>query len=447
MAQGLRLELARELLEPGYGRGDVVFGGHVPLSIAKRASAPWHGANARLSTIWEHLSIEAVREIQAGEVAEDRIEVLLADAAAFFEGHLWESRSGRAARSALAEWDLDEEVLRDFGIGYAPIGPDELMNHLGRLGYSTEQLVTAGLATRSVRGRAHAYFRSRVMFPVKDRDGRVLGFAGLGTHMAPSWSLWITSPDVGLYRRSEAVFGLDRAAPEIAASGTALVQRDSIGVLLAHQQGMANAVTVHTPWVTRDQMVALADGIPGGLDALDLDLPPGMSADAKEAPAELTARSDPARTPSTSDVGGEETAASYLNVKRVAIVAATGLAAVNLWTGAPFLAVWVGSQAQGGRVLSLRGVLTVLLVLGVLAFLLGWALSWLHAKYDQLLGRPPALTRTSPWQRRMRGELDEHIRARYALSAPERMLAACVIAGVLAFEIWFFFLAGSSLPS
>jgi hypothetical protein len=45
----------------------------------------------------------------------------------------------------------------------------------------------------------------------------------------------------------------------------------------------------------------------------------------------------------------------------------------------------------------------------------------------------------------MRGELDEHLRTRYALSAPERVLAACVIAGVLAFEVWFFFFAGSSI--
>jgi hypothetical protein len=98
-------------------------------------------------------------------------------------------------------------------------------------------------------------------------------------------------------------------------------------------------------------------------------------------------------------------------------------------------------------VLSLRGVVTVLAVLGVLAFLLAWALSWLHARYDRLTGRPPTLTRTSPWQRRMRGELDEHLRDRYELSAPERVLAASVILGALAFELWFFFLAGSSLPN
>jgi hypothetical protein len=74
-------------------------------------------------------------------------------------------------------------------------------------------------------------------------------------------------------------------------------------------------------------------------------------------------------------------------------------------------------------------------------------LAWLSAKYDELVGRPPTLARTSPWQRRMRGELDEHLRTRYALSAPERVVAASVIAGVLAFEVWFFFFAGSSLPT
>ena len=48
------------------------------------------------------------------------------------------------------------------------------------------------------------------MFPVRDRGGIVLGFAGLGTHLGPSWALWVTSPDIGLYRRSDAVFGVNQ---------------------------------------------------------------------------------------------------------------------------------------------------------------------------------------------------------------------------------------------
>jgi hypothetical protein len=378
--------------------------------------------------------------------AEGRIEALLADAAVFFEAVLRESASGSAARELLAKEGLEEEVIRDFGIGYAPIGPEELMNHLGGLGYSTGEMAEGGLAHRSVRGRTHAHFRSRLMFPVRDADGRILGFAGLGTHVGPSWALWVTSPDTRFYRRTEAIFGLDRAADQIAASGVATVERDSIEVLKAHQRGETNAVTVHSSGVTYEQLLTLAAEIPGGVDALRVDARDGIPVDWQpEEPAPATserAGTERASSEPTADVAGP-----HSHLKRLAIVVATALATVNLWTGAPLLAVWVGSQVQGGRVISLRGVVTVLVVLAVLAFLLGWVLAWLSAKYDELVGRPPTLARTSPWQRRMRGELDEHLRTRYALSAPERVVAASVIAGVLAFEVWFFFFAGSSLPT
>jgi hypothetical protein len=385
------------------------------------------------------------RDIQGPSVTGERVEELMADAGEFFEAHLWEVESSENAREALAKRGLNEDVIRAFGVGYAPVGPDVLINHLAELGYSVEELEAGGLVTLSVRGRPHAQFRSRLMFPVRDREGRILGFAGLGTHVGPSWALWITSPDTVLYRRSEAVFGLDRAASMIAASRTATVGMDCIEVMRAHQDGETNAITVHSSGITYEQLLTLAADISGGIDGLRLDAPEGMRVD-------WDPEDQAARLPESRDGAAARSAPAAaagtgrgLNLKRIAIVVATGLAAVNLWTGAPLLAIWVGSQAQGGQVLSLRGVLTVLVVLSASAFLLGWVLAWLSAKYDQLIGRPPTLARTSPWQRRMRGELDEHLRTRYALSAPERVLAACVIAGVLAFEVWFFFFAGSSI--
>jgi hypothetical protein len=382
-----------------------------------------------------------VQEIRAREGAEERIADLLAHAGRFFEAYLWEAKGGRAARELLASEGLEEETVRAFGVGYAPIGPDELMDHLRGLGYSTDEMVDAGLVHRSVRGRAHAHFRSRLMFPVRDADGRTLGFAARGTHVAPSWALWVTSPDTSLYRRSEAIFGLDRAAAEIAAVCVATVQRDSIEVLKAHQRGETNAVTVHSSGVTYEQVVTLAADVPGGVDALELDVPEGLRVDLEpEEPAPTVVHEGDAGRAAEMDFKRPD-----LRRKRIAIVIATAVVSVNVWTGAPLLAVWVGAQAQGGRVLSLRGVFTVLVVLAVLAFLLAWALTWLHAKYDQLSGRPATLTRTSPWYRRMRGELDDHLRTRYSLSPPERVVAGCVILGVLAFELWFFFIAGSPL--
>ena len=117
------------------------------------------------------------------------------------------------------------------------------------------------------------------MFPVRDREGRILGFAGLGTHVGPSWALWITSPDTVLYRRSEAVFGLDLAARKIAESRTVVAQADSIEVLRAHQRGETNAVTVHSSGITYEQLLTLAADVPGGVDGLRLEAPEGMRVD------------------------------------------------------------------------------------------------------------------------------------------------------------------------
>ena len=381
--------------------------------------------------------------MQDADIAEDRVSELLAEAGDFFEAHLWDHENSRAARDVLAGEDLDEEVIRAFGVGYAPIGPKELMAHLEGRGYSADEIVKAGLATRSPRGRAHARFRSRIMFPVRDEDGRILGFAGRGTHLGPSWSLWVTSPANGLYRPSEAVFGLDRAAPEIAASSTALVRPDSIEVLRAHQRGRTNAVTVHSNRVTREQMEALAAGVPGGIDALELELPPGMRADPKSADAAAA----PSDRPRSDGPAALPEAQPPHRLKRLAIVIASAVATVNVWTGAPLLAVWVGSQVQPDKLLSYRAVVTVVVVLAVLTFLLGLALVWLSARYDKLTGRPPEAGQTSPWHRAKRGDRVQDIRLRYGVSAPEKVVAACVVAGVLVFEIWFFFFAGSSLPS
>jgi hypothetical protein len=382
------------------------------------------------------------QDTQVGTVTKQRVEELLADAAAFFEAYLWESQHGRAARGALDKQKLDDAAIRAFGVGYAPIGPYVSMNHLRRLGYSTEELVAAGLVTRSARGGVHAQFRSRLMFPVRDRDGRVLGFAGLGTHLGPSWALWITSPDTELYRPSEAVFALDRAAPAIAKSGTALVRPDCVEVIRSHQEGTKNAVTVHTNWLTHEQRLALADGVRGGIDALELDLPPGIGLDSEHEPAADPGRGDSRRSIPASAMADPP---PHLALKRLAIVTATALVAMNVWTGAPLFAVWVGSKVQHNSLLSMRGVFSVVAVLAVVAFLLAWALSWLSAKYDELTGRPATAGQTSPWHRTKRGDRVQDIRSRYGISAPEKVVVACVVAGVLAFEIWFFFFAGSSI--
>jgi hypothetical protein len=135
-------------------------------------------------------------------------------------------------------------------------------------------------------------------------------------------------------------------------------------------------------------------------------------------------------------------------LKKIGLVTASALCSINLWTGAPLLAVWVGSKVQGNlNNLSMTAVFSVIVVLSALVFLLAWALTWLNAKYDDVTGRPAEARHTSPWLRSMRDEPEEHVRRKYGISPVERVVVVSVVAAVLVFEVWFFFFAGSSLPN
>jgi hypothetical protein len=134
--------------------------------------------------------------------------------------------------------------------------------------------------------------------------------------------------------------------------------------------------------------------------------------------------------------------------KKIGLVTGSALCTINMWTGAPLLAVWVGSKVQGSlTTLSMTAVFSVILVLAVLVFALAWVLTWINAKYDELTGRPAVARQTSPWLRSMRDEREHDVRQKYGISGIERVVVICAVAGVLAFEIWFFFFAGSSLPN
>jgi nitrogen fixation-related uncharacterized protein len=135
-------------------------------------------------------------------------------------------------------------------------------------------------------------------------------------------------------------------------------------------------------------------------------------------------------------------------LKKVGIVTASAVCSINIWTGAPLFAVWVGSKVQGSlNNISMTALFSVVAVLAGTVFLLALALTWLNTQYDDLTGRPPAARHTSPWLRSMRDEREDDARQKYGIGGVERIVVICAVAGVLAFELWFFFFAGSSLPN
>lgn len=129
---------------------------------------------------------------------------------------------------------------------------------------------------------------------------------------------------------------------------------------------------------------------------------------------------------------------------RVVLAGLTAILAINLYTGAPLLAIWAGSRVQDGSQLTMSAVGVVIGVLVVAIAIIVFLLSRIEAAYKYVTGQLPE-RRTPPWLRSMRGERMEFERERKQLSGFEKVLAGTVVVGVILFEVWFFFFSGSPI--
>jgi hypothetical protein len=125
---------------------------------------------------------------------------------------------------------------------------------------------------------------------------------------------------------------------------------------------------------------------------------------------------------------------------------ATAFIAVNLWTGAPVLALWVGSQVVGQRALSMAAVGVVVVVLAVLEIVLALALTWLNNVYDEITGRPRT-ERRATWLRSMRAEAEGHISQRVGITLLERIVMINVYVAVIGLIVWWAVFAGAPSPT
>lgn len=127
--------------------------------------------------------------------------------------------------------------------------------------------------------------------------------------------------------------------------------------------------------------------------------------------------------------------------KRLGLAAATAFVTANIWTGAPVLALWVGSRVAGQQALSMGAICVVVVTLAVLLFAMTLALSWLNNVYDELVGRPSG-ERRLPWLRSMRAEAESHVSRRVGVTMLERIVVLNVYVAVIGLMVWLIFLAG-----
>jgi hypothetical protein len=132
----------------------------------------------------------------------------------------------------------------------------------------------------------------------------------------------------------------------------------------------------------------------------------------------------------------------HVALKRLGMAAATAFVAVNIWTGAPLFALWVGSQFVGQRTLSMGAVGIVVVVLGILEFALALLLTWLNNVYDDISGRPRT-ERRARWLRSMRAEDEGYVSQRVGITPLERIVMLNVYVAVLMLAVWYVFFAGA----
>jgi hypothetical protein len=161
------------------------------------------------------------------------------------------------------------------------------------------------------------------------------------------------------------------------------------------------------------------------------------------------AESTPGRRGGPEDLAGAEEGLEgagpvrLLQLRRALFAAATAFLSINLWTGAPLLSLWVGSQAADRQTLSMAAVLVVVLVLAVLTVAMSVALLWLEGRYRRLVGHPLRENRLT-WLRPFNAQ-QEPVR-QVPMSMVEHIVTVTVYVAVIALIVWFLLFAGSPLP-
>ena len=165
-------------------------------------------------------------------------------AASFYHRALLSSEAGQTAKHYLEERGQDLKTIQDFQLGYSPSGWDSLCQHLRERGYRDEELVAAGLAVEGERG-LRDLFHQRIMFPITDMRGRVVGFGGRSLPIEgqeEAQPKYLNTPQTAVFDKGSLLYALDKAKEEIRRQGLAVIVEGYTDAIAAHQHGFPNVV-------------------------------------------------------------------------------------------------------------------------------------------------------------------------------------------------------------
>lgn len=175
----------------------------------------------------------------------------------FYQAHLWQTAGGKKILDYLHDRGIKDASIKEFRLGYAPDGWQNALNFLIKKGYSQAEIVKTGLLVESQKSKGRFYdrFRDRIMFPIADSNGKIVGYSA---RVAPggdeSQAKYVNTPETEAYHKSRILYGFDKAKAEIRSADSVLLVEGNMDVIASHQAGIKNTVAVSGTALTEDQI-------------------------------------------------------------------------------------------------------------------------------------------------------------------------------------------------
>ncbi|WNZ11616.1 DNA primase [Streptomyces sp. 11x1] len=177
-----------------------------------------------------HQRGERIRLVEAHKIA-----------AEWYAEQLATSPEADTGRIFLAERGFDQAAAVHFGVGYSPQGWDHLTRFLRGKGFTDKELFLSGLSQEGRRGPIDR-FRGRLMWPIRDIGGDVVGFGARKLYEADNGPKYLNTPDTAIYRKSQVLYGIDLAKKDIAKASRAVVVEGYTDVMACHLAGVTTAI-------------------------------------------------------------------------------------------------------------------------------------------------------------------------------------------------------------
>jgi len=217
--------------------------------------------------------VQLVNEATPQRQAQNKERELLVEvnetAAAYFHHILLNSSAAETAKSYITRRGLSIETVKDFQVGYAPEGWDTLKQYLTGKGYPETELLNTGLLVERESKTNYDRFRNRLMFPIRNIQGKVTGFGGRA--LDDSLPKYLNSPQTAAFDKSGSLYGIERAKASIKDKSQAIIVEGYVDVLVAHQYGYRNVVASMGTAMTDKQLTILKGLTRNLILALDAD--------------------------------------------------------------------------------------------------------------------------------------------------------------------------------